>query len=199
MPELQNTNGKHCVPFSVHEPISVATVFSLAYKLQLAIIFIDEVDSFLGQRKSTDHEAPTNMKTEVMGLWDGFTTISSPAILRRLPWEFEIGIPDRGERAEILKVILKDEKVEDDIGYDHITGSDILGLCKKALPIFLSELRPLSQLDLEKVISTMTKTIAAASEYSRLSSYSSGWSMNRESDDFQVQAAISELSKLVFS
>lgn len=52
----------------------MAAVFSLAYKLQPAIIFIDEVDSFLGQRRSTDHEALTNMKTEFMALWDGFTT-----------------------------------------------------------------------------------------------------------------------------
>lgn len=52
----------------------VAAVFSLAYKLQPAIIFIDEVDSFLGQRRNTDHEAMTNMKTEFMALWDGFTT-----------------------------------------------------------------------------------------------------------------------------
>lgn len=52
----------------------MAAVFSLAYKLQPAIIFIDEVDSFLGQRKSSDHEALTNMKTEFMALWDGFTT-----------------------------------------------------------------------------------------------------------------------------
>lgn len=52
----------------------MAAVFSLAYKLQPAIIFIDEVDSFLGQRKTTDHEALTNMKTEFMALWDGFTT-----------------------------------------------------------------------------------------------------------------------------
>lgn len=54
--------------------LTVAAVFSLAYKLQPAIIFIDEVDSFLGQRRNTDHEAMTNMKTEFMSLWDGFTT-----------------------------------------------------------------------------------------------------------------------------
>lgn len=53
---------------------AVSAVFSLAYKLQPAIIFIDEVDSFLGQRRNTDHEALTNMKTEFMALWDGFTT-----------------------------------------------------------------------------------------------------------------------------
>nr|GMD07457.1 ATPase family AAA domain-containing protein 1-like isoform X1 [Ipomoea batatas] len=52
----------------------VAAVFSLAYKLQPAIIFIDEVDSFLGQRSGTENEALTIMKTEFMALWDGFTT-----------------------------------------------------------------------------------------------------------------------------
>lgn len=61
------------------------------------------------------------------------------AILRRLPQAFEIGIPNKRERAEILKVILKGEKVEDNIDYDLIaslcegyTGSDLLELCKKA-------------------------------------------------------------------
>ena len=61
------------------------------------------------------------------------------AILRRLPQAFEIGMPDRRERAEILKVILKGEKVEDNIDFDRIaglcdgyTGSDLLELCKKA-------------------------------------------------------------------
>lgn len=53
---------------------AVAAVFSLAYKLQPSIIFIDEVDSFLSQRRSSDHEALSNMKTEFMALWDGFTT-----------------------------------------------------------------------------------------------------------------------------
>ena len=61
------------------------------------------------------------------------------AILRRLPQAFEIGIPDRRERAEILKVILKGESIEKSIDFDHIaslcegyTGSDLLELCKKA-------------------------------------------------------------------
>ncbi|KAK8283911.1 hypothetical protein V6Z11_D08G119900 [Gossypium hirsutum] len=133
----------------------VAAVFSLAYKLQPAIIFIDEVDSFLGQRRNTDHEAMTNMKTEFMALWDGFTTDQNArvmvlaatnrpseldeAILRRLPQAFEIGVPDRMESAEILKVILKGERVEPSIDFDYMaslcegyTGSDLLELCKKA-------------------------------------------------------------------
>ncbi|CAI0397532.1 unnamed protein product [Linum tenue] len=118
----------------------VAAVFSLAYKLQPAIIFIDEVDSFLGQRRTSDQEAMTNMKTEFMALWDGFTTDKlDEAILRRLPQAFEIGMPDCRERAEILKVILKDESVERNIDFNYIaslcdgyTGSDIFELCKKA-------------------------------------------------------------------
>ncbi|KAL2527512.1 P-loop containing nucleoside triphosphate hydrolase superfamily protein [Abeliophyllum distichum] len=161
---------------------------------------------FLGQRKTTDHEALTNMKTEFMALWDGFTTDQNArvmvlaatnrpseldeAILRRLPQAFEIGIPDCRERAEILKVVLKDEKVEDGIDYDHVaglcdgyTGSDLLELCKKAAYFSIRDLlddekngkppsdpRPLAQLDLEKVIATTTKTKLAASEYDALSS-----------------------------
>ncbi|PKI53890.1 hypothetical protein CRG98_025684 [Punica granatum] len=61
------------------------------------------------------------------------------AILRRFSQAFEIGMPDQRERAAILKVILKGERVEDDIDFDYLaslcegyTGSDILELCKKA-------------------------------------------------------------------
>ncbi|KAL0928188.1 hypothetical protein M5K25_000058 [Dendrobium thyrsiflorum] len=140
----------------------VAAVFSLAYKLQPAIIFIDEVDSFLGQRRNTDHEAMTNMKTEFMSLWDGFTTDQNArvmvlaatnrpneldeAILRRFPQAFEIGIPDQSERSKILKVILKGENIQENIEYDYIahhcegfTGSDIFELCKKAAYIPVRE------------------------------------------------------------
>ncbi|XP_076898615.1 uncharacterized protein LOC143552225 [Bidens hawaiensis] len=215
----------------------VAAVFSLAYKLQPAIIFIDEVDSFLGQRRTTDHEALTNMKTEFMQLWDGFTTDQNArvmvltatnrpseldeAILRRLPQAFEIGIPDHKERAEILKVILKGERVEENIDLDTIaalcegyTGSDLLELCKQAAYFPIRDLlddekkgkssllpRPLSQADLERVVLKSKKTRVAAREYSGLSSQSEVWSVPREtpSDDYQVQATINELSKIVLS
>ncbi|KAI3711221.1 hypothetical protein L2E82_41146 [Cichorium intybus] len=59
----------------------VSAVFSLAYKLQPAIIFIDEVDSFLGQRRSTNNKVLTNMKTEFMALWDGFTTDQNARVM----------------------------------------------------------------------------------------------------------------------
>lgn len=65
--------------------IAVTAVFTLAYKLQPAIIFIDEVDSFLGQRRVTEHEALTNMKTEFMALWDGFTTDRKIAVFHVIP------------------------------------------------------------------------------------------------------------------
>ncbi|CAI0452574.1 unnamed protein product [Linum tenue] len=87
-------------------------MFSLAYKLQPAIIFIDEVDSFLGQRRSTDQEAMANMKTEFMALWDGFTT-DRECVERNIDFNYIASLCD---------------------GY---TGSDLFELCKKAayLPI----------------------------------------------------------------
>lgn len=133
----------------------VTAVFTLAYKLQPSIIFIDEVDSFLGQRRQTEHEALTNMKTEFMALWDGFTTDQNArvmvlaatnrpweldeAILRRLPRAFEVGMPDKKQRSSILRVILKDENYEDCIDIEQLaaltegySGSDLTELCKEA-------------------------------------------------------------------
>ncbi|KAL2921748.1 ATPase family AAA domain-containing protein 1 [Bienertia sinuspersici] len=213
----------------------VAAVFSLANKLQPAIIFIDEVDSFLGQRRNSDHEALTNMKTEFMALWDGFTTDQNArvmvlaatnrpseldeAILRRFSQAFEIGMPDCKERAEILKVVLKDESVEDGIDFDYLatlcdgsTGSDLFELCKKAAYLPIRELlddeksgkphhppRALTQNDLEKVLSTSKKTNAAAHEYTRLMSQSSSFPIQRDGEDIPVQNMINELSKLVLA
>ncbi|KAL6005672.1 hypothetical protein ACLOJK_006243 [Asimina triloba] len=244
----------------------VSAVFTLAHKLQPAIIFVDEVDSFLGQRRATDNEAMANMKTEFMAMWDGFTTDPSfgrelylhmcverqecyfyfpfhftsnaenarvmvlaatnrpqeldEAILRRLPQAFEIGLPDHAERVKILKVILKGERVENNIDYDRVarlcedyTGSDLFELCKKAAYYPVRDLlhaeksgqesqrpRALSQADLENALSASTITQAAASKYNTHGSYlqSGPLSIPREQDDYSnVQVAISDLLKIM--
>ena len=69
------------------------------------------------------------------------------AILRRFSQAFEIGMPNSKERAEILKVILKGERVEENIDFDYLaslcegcTGSDLVDLCKKAAYLPIREL-----------------------------------------------------------
>jgi len=100
----------------------VHALFSLAYKLQPSIVFIDEVDSFLGERTQGEHEAFQNMKTEFMTMWDGITTDEGgrvvvlaatnrpwevdKAILRRLPRSFLVGLPDTNQREHIIRTIL---------------------------------------------------------------------------------------------
>jgi SpoVK/Ycf46/Vps4 family AAA+-type ATPase len=140
----------------------VSAVFTLAWKLQPSIIFIDEIDSFLGTRKSGEHEATSTMKTEFMTLWDGFNTDDNAqvmvlgatnrpwdvdeAILRRLPRAFEVGLPNTEQRAQVLAVTLKGENLE--AGFispsqdcplwkiaaqtEGFSGSDLRDLCKQA-------------------------------------------------------------------
>ncbi|KAL8538086.1 hypothetical protein ACS0TY_000148 [Phlomoides rotata] len=166
----------------------VTAVFTLANKLQPAIIFIDEVD----KNARVMVLAATNRPFEL-----------DEAILRRFPQSFKIGLPNRKEGAAILRVILKDEKVEDGIDSDHLaglcdgySGSDLLGLCKTAALFPIRDLlndektgnssqepRLLSQLDLEKAVATTTKTDVAAYEYMLSNSRLSGLSRHRGSED----------------
>jgi SpoVK/Ycf46/Vps4 family AAA+-type ATPase len=80
----------------------VRAVFSLAKKLQPAIIFIDEIDAVLGTRTSGEHEASGMVKAELvantlcsmtwfsanrprfMTLWDGLTSTNSAGVPNRI-------------------------------------------------------------------------------------------------------------------
>jgi SpoVK/Ycf46/Vps4 family AAA+-type ATPase len=67
----------------------VRAVFSLARKVQHAVIFIDEIDSFLRERQASDHEVTGMMKAEFMRLvhWKGrFISYSSPFLLNNRPF-----------------------------------------------------------------------------------------------------------------
>uniref|UniRef100_A0A2I2YNG5 Outer mitochondrial transmembrane helix translocase n=1 Tax=Gorilla gorilla gorilla TaxID=9595 RepID=A0A2I2YNG5_GORGO len=98
-----------------------AAVFSLAIKLQLSIIIIDEIDSFLRNPTAI-------MKAQFMSLWDGLDTDHScqvivmgatihpqdldTAITRRIPTRFHINQPALKQKEAILKLILKNENVD---------------------------------------------------------------------------------------
>ncbi len=143
----------------------VAAVFSLAYKLAPSIIFIDEIESFLRARGGNDEAPWISLKAEFMTLWDGVLTDSSvsimvlgasnrpydldPAILRRLPRQFEIPLPGKAERASILKLLLQDEDVDSsvDLGKladrtDGYSGSDLKEMCRAAVMVPLRDLMP---------------------------------------------------------
>ncbi|KAK4544084.1 hypothetical protein LTR36_004582 [Oleoguttula mirabilis] len=110
----------------------VAAVFSLARKLQPTIVFIDEIDAVLGQRRSGEHEASGMVKAEFMTHWDGLASSTTnggsqricilgatnriqdidEAILRRLPKKFPISLPNAGQRRQIFELTLKDTKID---------------------------------------------------------------------------------------
>ncbi|KAJ1952598.1 mitochondrial dynamin GTPase Msp1, partial [Dipsacomyces acuminosporus] len=133
----------------------IRAVFSLAEKLQPAIIFIDEIDAFLRTRASTEHEVSSTMKAEFMTLWDGLTSAEGSrvvvlgatnrpndidaAILRRMPKRFYVRPPTLEQRRQILSIMLKDADLEDGLDIGELSkatvgmsGSDLKEMCRNA-------------------------------------------------------------------
>jgi len=82
---------------------NVRALFSLAAKVAPTIIFIDEVDSMLGQRtKSGEHEAMRKIKNEFMVHWDGLLSKPGKRILvlaaTNRPYDLDEAIIRRFER-----------------------------------------------------------------------------------------------------
>lgn len=133
-------------------------VFSLARRVAPTIVFIDEVDGLFRERHAGEHEAHKNLKAEFMQLWDGLATDDAdgsqvvvlgatnrpydvdPAILRRMPRAFEVGLPTRPERAAILRTLLAGVRLERAFSFDGVaavtggySGSDLKELCRAAM------------------------------------------------------------------
>lgn len=144
----------------------VAATFSLAHKLEPAIIFIDELDTFL---KASNSETAylDAIRAEFLTLWDGVSTsqnsrvlvlgatnkphLIDPAILRRMPRTFEVKLPDAEGRQAILELLLLNgnERVEEDVEFylpelagsptAGYSGSDLKELCKAAAMVPVQE------------------------------------------------------------
>ncbi|KAI9174378.1 hypothetical protein LWI28_016420 [Acer negundo] len=154
---------------------NVRALFSLASKVSPTIIFVDEVDSMLGQRTRVgEHEAMRKIKNEFMTHWDGLTTkpgerilvlaaTNRPfdldeAIIRRFERRIMVGLPSAENREMIFRTLLSKEKVEEGLNFkelgtmtDGFTGSDLKNLCSTAAYRPVRELIKQERLkDLEK-------------------------------------------------
>ncbi|PIK54563.1 putative ATPase family AAA domain-containing protein 1 [Apostichopus japonicus] len=137
-----------------------SAVFSLAKKLHPTIIFIDEIDSFLRSRGSSDHEATAMMKAQFMTLWDGLISDKDTqimvmgatnrpqdvdaAILRRMPTTFHIPKPVSHKNTRSLTTISK--LVAENVNLDAIakdtkdySGSDLKELCRNACMVTVKD------------------------------------------------------------
>ena len=145
----------------------VNAVFSLARKLQPTIVFIDEIDAVLGQRRSGEHEASGMVKAEFMTHWDGLASTNKhgepqrililgatnriqdidEAILRRMPKKFPVSLPTAPQRLRILGLVLKDTKIDKDhFDLEYLvqvtagmSGSDIKEACRDAAMVPVRE------------------------------------------------------------
>eukprot|EP00667_Euglena_gracilis_P009316 EG_transcript_9456 len=145
----------------------VSSVFTLARKLQPAIIFIDEVEALLGQRGGSGdgHVTYNHAKTIFLRHWDGITSNAADAkvmvigctnrpgdlddaILRRMPTKIKLSYPSHAERLDILQVVLRDWEADltpaelDAIAKNTsmFSGSDLKELCKEARMCGIREL-----------------------------------------------------------
>jgi ATPase family AAA domain-containing protein 1 len=141
----------------------IAAAFSLAHKLAPAVIFIDELDTFL-KNSNSETAYMDIIKAEFLTLWDGVGTATNARVLvlgatnkplhidaaisRRMPRVFEVPLPDAAGRLAILKLILTDENVElaarehlpqlahVTVGY---SGSDLKEMCRAAAMVSVQE------------------------------------------------------------
>eukprot|EP01006_Ploeotia_vitrea_P011688 TRINITY_DN31077_c0_g1_i1.p1 TRINITY_DN31077_c0_g1~~TRINITY_DN31077_c0_g1_i1.p1 ORF type:complete len:362 (-),score=10.31 TRINITY_DN31077_c0_g1_i1:250-1335(-) len=142
-----------------------AALFTLAVKCQPAIIFIDELDSLLSSKSTC---ATTDVYQQIRAIflrhWDGICgnltanrvlVIGATnkagdvdeAILRRFTVKIKVDPPVQSERADILKVMLRNDKTdlrEQDYEWiarntEKYTGADLKELCREARMCVLRE------------------------------------------------------------
>ncbi|KAI8891118.1 AAA-domain-containing protein [Backusella circina FSU 941] len=132
---------------------NVKAIFSLARKLSPCVIFVDEVDSLMNKRGSdSSTKSHREIINQFMVEWDGLMSDNQgvivmaatnrpfdldDAVLRRMPRRILVDLPNQQDRAEILKILLQDEKHQIELSdlalaTEHYSGSDLKNLCVTA-------------------------------------------------------------------
>ncbi|XP_063231030.1 spastin isoform X4 [Bacillus rossius redtenbacheri] len=144
----------------------VRALFAVARELQPSIIFIDEVDSLLSERREGEHEASRRLKTEFLVEFDGLPSSSEErvlvmaatnrpqeldeAALRRFSKRIYVTLPDQTTRVLLLSRLLGkhhsplsgDELQRLARLTDGYSGSDLTSLAKDAALGPIRELNP---------------------------------------------------------
>ncbi|KAI0389686.1 P-loop containing nucleoside triphosphate hydrolase protein [Xylariaceae sp. FL0594] len=162
----------------------VRALFSLARKKQPMVVFIDEADALLGARHGSSSsggggrggDSRRDTLNQFLREWDGLDTGTSQkifimvatnrpfdldeAVLRRLPRKLLIDLPVEKDRAAILRIHLRGEKLDEVDMIDEIarrtplySGSDLKNVCVAAAMAAVRE-----TLDAEISASTSTST-----------------------------------------
>ncbi|XP_043480447.1 spastin isoform X1 [Leptopilina heterotoma] len=144
----------------------VRALFAIARELQPSVIFIDEVDSLLSERRDNEHEASRRLKTEFLVEFDGLpcnpeervlvmAATNRPqeldeAALRRFTKRVYVMLPDLKTRVILLQRLLG--KHNDPLSHEELnrmavltegySGSDLTGLAKDAALGPIRELNP---------------------------------------------------------
>lgn len=160
----------------------VRALFSVARKMQPSIIFIDEIDSLLSERNSSEHEASRRLKTEFLVEFDGLGSQENDRIvvlgatnrpqeldeaaLRRFTKRVYVTLPDLGTREHLIQSLLAKQgcQLPADIVRslavytDGYSGSDLTALAKDAA------LEPIREIDVEQVRNVNPKEIRPITE-----------------------------------
>ena len=144
----------------------VRTLFAVAAYREPAVVFIDEIDSLLTQRKADENEASRRIKTEFLVQLDGTGTSGQGRVLvigatnrphelddaarRRFVKRLYIPLPARSDREILLRTLLtKNNNVLLDTDFtklsiesDGFSGADLKALCVDAAMGPLRELGP---------------------------------------------------------
>ncbi|TLD22748.1 hypothetical protein PspLS_07610 [Pyricularia sp. CBS 133598] len=132
----------------------IQALFSLARKLHPCIIFIDEADAMLGNRKAGEKRHIRAMLNQFLMEWDGLMsgldspfvllatnrpTDLDPAVLRRAPERIHLDLPSLAQRRGILQLLLTGERLAPDVTIEklakmttHYSGSDLKNMCVAA-------------------------------------------------------------------
>ncbi|KAI0484538.1 hypothetical protein GGR56DRAFT_614268 [Xylariaceae sp. FL0804] len=132
---------------------AVRALFSLAKKREPMVIFLDEADAMLGQRQGREQSGGRRETiNQFLREWDGmdksraFILVATnrpfdldEAVLRRLPRRLLIDLPLEHDRLAILRIHLRDERLEYDVELAEIarqtpmySGSDLKNVCVAA-------------------------------------------------------------------